>query len=97
MGIGHIIQEFLCPVTFRTPIKETREIRDECAASREAFSEQLTTRHLQQGVGVLQEPSGDGVPRLVIRHRLLLLRLQDLRLLLQTSKQERAPSDRLKL
>lgn len=49
-----------------------------------------TTRHLQQGVGVLQEPSGDGVPRLVICHRLLLLWLQNLSLLLQTSNTQEA-------
>lgn len=45
---------------------------------------------LQQGVGVLQEPSGDGVPRLMICHRLLLLRLQNLSLLLQTSNTQEA-------
>lgn len=40
--------------------------------------------HLQQRVGVLQEPARDGVAGLVIRHRLLLCGLQDLSLLLQT-------------
>ena len=45
--------------------------------------------HLQQRVGVLQEPSSNGVTCLVIRHRLLLLRLQDLSLLLQTSNTNR--------
>lgn len=45
--------------------------------------------HLQQRVSMLQEPSGHGVPGLVIRHRLLLLWLQDLSLLLQACRQRR--------
>lgn len=37
---------------------------------------------------MLQEPSGYGVPGLMIRHRLLLLGLQDLSLFLQAFRQE---------
>lgn len=43
---------------------------------------------LQQRVGVLQEPASHGVTRLMVRHRLLLLRLQNLGLLLQTSRRQ---------
>lgn len=37
---------------------------------------------------MLQEPAGHGVARLVVGHRLLLLWLEDLRLLLQTWNKE---------
>lgn len=51
--------------------------------------DRVTGADLQQGVSMLQEPPGYGVARFMVGHRLLLLWLQDLRLLLQTLNKHR--------
>ena len=40
------------------------------------------TAHLEEGIGVFEEPAGDGVAGLVEGHRLLLVGLEDVALLL---------------